>query len=72
MVIQTKSNQEVNKMTDKHASVYSKIVSEDDQEIPQLQTADKPVASLGRTTQQSRDTRKTNKAKQPALSSLLG
>ena len=45
MVIQTESNQEVNKMTDKHASGYSKIVSEDDQEIPQLQTADKPVAS---------------------------
>ena len=38
-------------------------------EIPQSQTADKPVASWGRATQQSRDTRKTNKAKQPALSS---
>ena len=47
----------------------TKIVSEYDQEIIQSQIADKPVASLGRATQQSRDTRKTNKAKQPALSS---
>ena len=39
--------------------------------IPQSQTADKSVASRGRTTQQSRDTRKTNKAKPPALSSPL-
>ena len=44
--------------------------SEYDQEIPQLQTADKPVISWGRATQQSRDTRKTQKAKQSALSSL--
>ena len=42
-----------------------KIVSEYDQVTPQSQTADKPVASSA--TQQSRDTRKTNKAKQPAL-----
>ena len=47
----------------------AKIVSVYDPEIPQSQTADKPVASWGRATQQSRDTRKTNKAKQPALSS---
>ena len=39
----------------------TKIVSEYDQEIPQSQTADKPVASLGRATQKSRDTRKTTK-----------
>ena len=46
------------------------IVSEYDQEIPKSQTADKPVASLElRATQQSRDSRKTNKIKQPALSS---
>ena len=38
-----------------------------DQEIPQSQTADEPVASWGGATQQSWDTRKTNKAKQPAL-----
>ena len=38
-------------------SFYPQIVSEYDQEIPQLQTADKPVAPFGRTTQQSRDTR---------------
>ena len=41
----------------------SKIESEYDQEIPQSQTADKPVASWGRATQQSQDTRKTNKVK---------
>ena len=46
-----------------------KIVSEYDQEIPQSQTADNPVALQGRAAQPSRDTRKTNKAKQPALSS---
>ena len=38
-----------------------KIVSEYDQEIPQSQTADKPVALWWRATQQSQDTRKTNK-----------
>ena len=43
--------------------------SECDQEIPQSQTADKPVASWGRAKQLSWDTRKTNIAKQPALSS---
>ena len=37
-----------------------KIVSEYGQEIPQSQTADKPMAPRGRATQQSRDTRKTN------------
>ena len=37
-----------------------KIVSEYDQEIPQSQTADNPVASRGRVAQPSRDTRKTN------------
>ena len=30
------------------------------QEIPQSQTADKPLTARGRATQQSRDTRKTN------------
>ena len=43
--------------------------SEYDQEISQSQTADKSVASWGRATQHSQDTRKTSKAKQPALSS---
>ena len=38
----------------------NKIVSEYDQEIPQSQTADKPMALRGRATQQLRDTRKTN------------
>ena len=37
-------------------------------EIPQSQTADNPVAPRGRAAQPSRDTRKTNLAKQPALS----
>ena len=37
-----------------------KIVIEYDQEIPQSQTADKPLAPRERATQQSRDTRKTN------------
>ena len=36
------------------------IVSEYDQEIPQSQTADDPVAPRGRAAQPSRDTRKTN------------
>ena len=43
--------------------------SEYDQEIPQSQTADKPIAPRGKATQQPRDTSKTNHAKQPALSS---
>ena len=38
----------------------AKIVSEYDQEIPQSQTADNPVASRGRAAQPSRYTRKTN------------
>ena len=44
-----------------------KIVNEYDQEIPQSQTADNPMAPRGRATQPSQDTRKTNLAKQPAL-----
>ena len=40
--------------------VRTKIVSEYDQEIPQSQTADNPVAPQGRAAQPSRDTRKTN------------
>ena len=43
-----------------NVGVMYKIVSEYDQEIPQSQTADKPMALPGRATQQSRDTRKTN------------
>ena len=37
-----------------------RIISEYDQEIPQSQTADNPMAPRGRATQQPRDTRKTN------------
>ena len=36
---------------------YLKIVCEHDQEIPQSQTADNPMALQGRDTQPSRDTR---------------
>ena len=56
-------------MVDHHKTVLWINInnSEHDQEIPQSQTADKPVAPRGRVTQQSRDTRKTNKARQPAL-----
>ena len=36
----------------------SKIVNEYDQEIPQSQTADNPVAPRGRAAQPSRDTRR--------------
>ena len=46
--------------------VSTKIVNEYDQDIPQSQTADNPVAPRGRAAQPSRDTRKT-KAKQSAL-----
>ena len=38
----------------------TKIVSEYDQEIPQSQTADNPMAPRGRAAQPSRDTRTTN------------
>ena len=48
---------------------FQKIVSEYDQEIPQPQTADKPMAPRGRITQPSQDTRKTNLTKHSALSS---
>ena len=37
-----------------------KIVSEYDQEIPQSQTADNPMAPRGRAAQPSQDSRKTN------------
>ena len=41
--------------------------SEYDQDILQSQTTYKPMAPQGKATQQSRDTRKTNQEKQPAL-----
>ena len=52
------SNAHQNK--DKHRIAIMRIVNEYDQEIPQSQTADNPVAPRGRATQPSRDTRKTN------------
>ena len=42
-----------------NSGIESKVVSEFDQEIPQSQTTEKPMAPRGRATQQSRDTRKT-------------
>ena len=56
----------INKQAKFGSHMSEKIVSEYGQEIPPSQTADKPMASLGRAGQQSRDTRKTNKVKQPA------
>ena len=54
----------------KHYTHYIiEIVSKYDQEIPQSQTADNPMAPRGRAAQPSRDTWKTNKAK--ATSSLF-
>ena len=43
-----------------NTNINVKIVSEYDQELPQSQTADNPVAPRGRAAQPSRDTRKTN------------
>ena len=43
-----------------HQVVLCKIVSEYDQEIPQSQTADNPMAPQGRAAQPSQDKRKTN------------
>ena len=40
--------------------ILYKKKSEYDQEIPQSQTADKPMVPRGRATQQSQDARKTN------------
>ena len=40
--------------------ICTKIVSEYDQEIPQSQTTDNPMATRGKAAQPSRDTRKTN------------
>ena len=39
---------------------FFRIVSEYDQQIPQSQTADNPVAPRGRAAQPSQDTKKTN------------
>ena len=51
------------KMVSIYTQSTTKIVSVFDQEIPQSQTADKPMAPKGRATEQSRDIRKTNQAK---------
>ena len=44
------------------STLVTKIVSEYDQEIPQSQTADNPLAPRGRAAQPPRNTRKTSKA----------
>ena len=44
-------------------SISLKIVREYDQEIPQSQTAETPMAPRERATQQSEDTRKATQAK---------
>ena len=44
-----------------YLTFQTKIESEYDQEIPQSQTADNPMAPRGRGAQPSRDTRETNK-----------
>ena len=49
-----------NMRVEKAAVFLTKKVSEYDQEIPQSQTADNPVAPRGRAAQPSQDTRKTN------------
>ena len=51
-------------------NMHSKIVSEYDQEIPQSQTADNPVAPRGRAAQPSQDTRQEDKLSK-ATSSLF-
>ena len=45
---------------DEQKACTVKIVGEYDQEIPQSQTVDNPMAPRGRAAQSSRDTRKTN------------
>ena len=47
--------------------IAAKIVSAYDQEIPQSQTADNPVAPRGRAAQPSQDTRKTKLSNQLSL-----
>ena len=49
-----------NRMVERDYAFVQKIVSEYDQEIPQSQTEDNPVAPRGRAAQPSRDTRETN------------
>ena len=51
---------QLNKFSSMFIGTIAKIVSEYDQEEPQSQTADHPVAPRGRAAQPSRDTRKTN------------
>ena len=55
-----KTNEEDNFLQVNTSELLSKIVSEYDQEIPQSQTAENPMAPRGRAPQPPRDTRKTN------------
>ena len=56
----------INKQAKLGSHMSEKIVSEYDQEKTQSKTANNPESSWGRVRQQSRDTRETNKVKQPA------
>ena len=56
----TSKKKKKTKTATEQAQRRTKIVSEYDQEIPQSQTADNPMAPQGRAAQPSRDTRKTN------------
>ena len=51
---------ESNSLSPREVGSVPKIVSGYDQEIPQSQTADNPMAPRGRATQPSQDSRKTN------------
>ena len=55
----TRSSGQTGHSDKRNQNVYTKIVSEYDQEIPQSQTAVNPVAPRGRAAQPQRDTRKT-------------
>ena len=58
--LQINRDQKVSVTRKCHYNLQTRIVSEYDQEIPQSQTADNPVAPQGRAAQPSQDTRKTN------------
>ena len=53
------SEEVTNQVPEKKFVYATKIVSKYDQETPQSQTVDNPVAPRGRAAQPSRDTRKT-------------
>ena len=60
VTLQKVQNEAARLVTGLTRTVSLEKVSEYDQEVPQSQTADHPVAPRGRAAQPSRDTRKTN------------